>query len=158
MRGLLADLDYFWRNTAEYSFEFLARDLRVVFDCVVWILLLNFCSHLLVVILTRKQYKIMIKYKNYSSGFLRRPQIWQISVHFKLTIGGFFQNVRFVFQISQKNYSKKLSWAWNLNNLFTDMGENFNFQGKDSFLGIIFLGDWEIWKRNLTFWKKGTFN
>ena len=32
--------------------------------------------------------------------------------------GGFFQKVRFVFQISKsqkKKYSKNLSWAWNLN-------------------------------------------
>ena len=46
----------------------------------------------------------------------------------------FFQKVRFVFQISQKNYSKKLSWAWNLNKLFTNMGGNFKFQAQDSFL------------------------
>ena len=46
----------------------------------------------------------------------------------------FFQKVRFVFQISQKNYSKKLSWAWNLNKLFTDMDGNFKFQAQDSFL------------------------
>ena len=26
------------------------------------------------------------------------------------------------------------------------------------FFGILFLGDWEIWKTNLTFWKKGTFS
>ena len=34
------------------------------------------------------------------------------------TKGGFFQKVRFVFQISKsqkKKFSKKLSWAWNLN-------------------------------------------
>ena len=46
----------------------------------------------------------------------------------------FFQKVRFVCQISPKNYSKKLSWAWNLNKLFTDMGGNFKFQDQDSFL------------------------
>ena len=49
----------------------------------------------------------------------------------------FFQKVRFVFQISQspkKIISKKLSWAWNLNKLFTDMGGNFKFQAQDSFL------------------------
>ena len=54
-------------------------------------------------------------------------------------------------QISKKNYSKKLSWAWNLNKLFIDKGGNFKFQAQDSFFGIIFLGDWEILKTNLTF-------
>ena len=44
----------------------------------------------------------------------------------------FFQKVRFVSQISKKNYSKSLSWAWNLNKLFTIMGGNFKFQVQDS--------------------------
>ena len=35
------------------------------------------------------------------------------------------------------------------------MGRNFKFQAQDSFLESFF---WEIWKMNLTFWKKGTFS
>ena len=46
------------------------------------------------------------------------------AIHFQqyfqslITKGDFFQKVRFIFQISKsqkKKYSKKLSWAWNLN-------------------------------------------
>ena len=85
---------------------------------------------------------------------------WSEYSHFSVK-GGFFSESEIRFsnlRISQKNYSKKIPWAWNLNKLFTDMGGNFKFQAQDSFFGIIFLGDWEIWKTNLTFWKKGTFN
>jgi hypothetical protein len=60
----------------------------------------------------------------------------------------FFPKVRFVFQIFQNNYSKKLSWAGNLNKLFTIIGGNFKMQAQDSFW------DCEIWKTNLSFWKK----
>ena len=67
----------------------------------------------------------------------------------------FFQKVRFVFQISQINYSESLSWAWNLNKLFTVMGGNFKFQVQDSDTEYFIL---EIWKTNLTFWKKATFS
>ena len=62
------------------------------------------------------------------------------------TKGAFFSEseIRFSnFPISQKNYSKKLSWAWNLNKLFTDMGGNFQFQAQDSFLEYFF---WKIGK------------
>ena len=44
----------------------------------------------------------------------------------------FFQKVRFVFQISKKEYSILLSWAWNLNLLFTVIGGKFKFQVQDS--------------------------
>ena len=37
-----------------------------------------------------------------------------------------------------KNYSKILSWVWNLNKLFTDMGGNFKFQAQDFFWNIFF--------------------
>ena len=49
--------------------------------------------------------------------------------------GGFFSESEIRFSnlpISQKNYSKNLSWAWNLNKLFTVMGGNFKFQVQDS--------------------------
>ena len=51
--------------------------------------------------------------------------------------GGFFSESEIRFSnlpISQKNYSRKLSSALNLNKLFTDMGGNFKFQAEDSFL------------------------
>ena len=51
--------------------------------------------------------------------------------------GGFFSEsaIRFLhLQISKKKYSKKLSWAWNLNLLFTIIGRKFKFQAQDSFL------------------------
>ena len=51
--------------------------------------------------------------------------------------GGFFSESAICFsnpQSSNKNYSKSLSWAWNLNKLFTVMGGNFKFQAQDSFL------------------------
>ena len=47
----------------------------------------------------------------------------------------FFQIVQFVLQISKspkRKYSKSLSWAWNLNKLFTVMGGNFKFHVQDS--------------------------
>ena len=74
--------------------------------------------------------------------------------------GGFFQKVQFVFQISQSpkyKYSQKLSWARNLNLLFTVIGKKFKFQGQDSFLEYFYSGDWEVWKTHPTFWKKATF-
>ena len=52
-------------------------------------------------------------------------------------------------------YSKLLSWAWNLNLLFTVIGGKFKFQAQDSFLEYLFY--LEIWKTNHTFWKKDTF-
>ena len=51
--------------------------------------------------------------------------------------GGFFSESKIRFSnlpISQKHYSKKRSWAWNLNKLFTDMGRSFKFKAQDSFL------------------------
>ena len=37
-----------------------------------------------------------------------------------------------------KNYSKSLSWAWNLNKLFTVKGGNFKFHVQDSDLEYLF--------------------
>ena len=50
------------------------------------------------------------------------------------TKGVFFSESEIRFSNLPKNYSKKLSWAWNLNKLFTDVGGNFKFQAQDSFL------------------------
>ena len=72
----------------------------------------------------------------------------------RTNVGGFFQKVRFV---SKKNYSKSLSWAWNLNKLFTVMGGNFKFQVQDSDLEY-FLEIWRFEKTNRTFWKKPPMN
>ena len=55
--------------------------------------------------------------------------------------GGFFSESEIRssnLPIFQKKYSKKLSWSWNLNKLFADMGGNFKVQAQDSFFGIIF--------------------
>ena len=45
------------------------------------------------------------------------PKLFLPTVRKNCSKGVFFQKVRFVFQISksQKQYSKKLSWAWSLN-------------------------------------------
>jgi hypothetical protein len=70
--------------------------------------------------------------------------------------GAFYLESQIRFQnlpISQKNYSKKLSWAWNLK--FPPISVKNSAQ--DSFFEF-FLGDSEILKTNLTFWKKITFS
>ena len=69
----------------------------------------------------------------------------------------FFQKVWFVFQISKKNYSKSLSWTWNLNFPPLTVNNKFKFQAHDSFLKYFYFGDWEIWKMNHNFLKKATF-
>ena len=49
--------------------------------------------------------------------------------------------------IFQKNHSKKLSWAWHLNKLFTIKGENFKFQVQDSDLELLvhLIPFWLVW-------------
>ena len=71
----------------------------------------------------------------------------------------FFQRVRFVFQISQfpkniipKNYPELEIWIYCLL-IWAGIS---NFKIRIVFLEYLFLGDWEIWKTNLTFWKKDT--
>ena len=51
---------------------------------------------------------------------------------FNLLKGGFFSESSIRFSNLQKKYSKLLSWAWNLNLLFTVIGEKFKFQVQDS--------------------------
>ena len=65
----------------------------------------------------------------------------------------FFQKMRFIFQIS---HSLKNIIPNNYPELFTDMGGNFKFQFQDS-CWEFFFGEWEIWKTNITFWKKAPF-
>ena len=69
----------------------------------------------------------------------------------------FFQKVWCVFQISKKNYSKSLSWTWNLNFPPITVNNKFKFQAQDSNMEYFYFGDLEIWKTNRTFWKKDTF-
>ena len=60
--------------------------------------------------------------------------------------GGFYleREMRFSnLQISKEIYSKSLSWAWNLNELFTVFGGKFKFQVQDSDLEYFVL---EIWR------------
>ena len=60
--------------------------------------------------------------------------------------GGFYSEsaIRFLdLQISKTKYSEKLSWAWNLNLLFTVFGGKFKFQAQDSFSEYFFFGDLE---------------
>ena len=67
---------------------------------------------------------------------------------FDPTKGGFYSEsaIRFLdLQISKTKYSEKLSWAWNLNLLFTVFGGKFKFQAQDSFSEYFFwrFGDLE---------------
>ena len=87
------------------------------------------------------------------SNILKVSKIWSKILCIK---GGFFSEsaIRFSnLQISKKkNIPKKLSWTWNL-----------NFPPKTLYcywrvIWNIFFGDLEIWKTNLTFWKKATFS
>ena len=67
--------------------------------------------------------------------------------------GGFFSGSAIRFSnLQKKNYSNSLSWAWTLNKLFTVMGGNFKFQFQ--WFGVIYFGDLQISKTNLTLWKK----
>ena len=64
--------------------------------------------------------------------------------------GGFYSEsaIRFLdLQISKTKYSEKLSWAWNLNLLFTVFGGKFKFQTQDSFPEYFFLEIWRSEKR-----------
>ena len=59
-------------------------------------------------------------------------QIHKIGIHNNLIDTflkvAFFQKVRFVFQISPKKYSKKLSWAWNLKKFLLIWADISNFK------------------------------
>ena len=52
--------------------------------------------------------------------------------------GVFFSESAMCFSHCQNKYSKSLSWAWNLNKLFTVMGGKFKFQVQDSDLEYLF--------------------
>ena len=56
--------------------------------------------------------------------------------------GVFFQKVRFVFQISKINYSKSLSWTWNLKFPPITVNNLVKFQAQDSDLEYFS----EIWR------------
>ena len=68
------------------------------------------------------------------------------------TKGGFFSESAICFsnlQISQKKYSKKLFWAWNLNFPPIIANTKFKFQAQDSFLEYSFWRFWDLKKRSL---------
>ena len=52
--------------------------------------------------------------------------------------GSFYSESAMRLSNLQHNYSKSLSWAWNLNKLFTVFGGKFKFQGQDSDLEYFF--------------------
>ena len=58
------------------------------------------------------------------------------ALHTKLKVFFFFRKWDSFFKSPNlpKKLFQKLSWAWNLNKLLTDMGGNFKFQAQDSFL------------------------
>ena len=53
--------------------------------------------------------------------------------------GGFKSEDTGEFLLLQYKYSKSLSWAENLNNLFTVLGGKFKFSAHDSIFGIFIL-------------------
>ena len=55
-----------------------------------------------------------------------------------ITKGDFFSESAMCFSHFQNEYFKSLSWAWNLNKLFTVMGGKFKFQVQDSDLEYLF--------------------
>ena len=64
--------------------------------------------------------------------------------------------MRFVFQVPKK-YSTKLSWTWNLkfpSITYYVFSREFQISSSGWVFGIIFFADLEVWKTNLTFWKK----
>ena len=69
----------------------------------------------------------------------------------------FIQKVR-LFQISQKNYCKKLSWAWNLKFPPITVNNLFKFQAQDNFFWNGFFGRLEkrisLWGHSTTTWTK----
>ena len=78
--------------------------------------------------------------------------------------GGFFQKVQWNFfrfpNIKNKIFQKailSLKFKFPTNNSKVLLAGNLNFKLRIVFWNI-FLGDWEIWETNLTFWKKNTFS
>ena len=84
--------------------------------------------------------------------FFKSPILRKIKVDF-------IYKVWFVFfkspNLRKMKYSRFLSWAWNLN--FPPITVNNEFQAQDSNSEHFSFWNWEIWKRNHTFWKKVTF-
>ena len=65
---------------------------------------------------------------------------------------GFFSESAIRFSnlpISPQKYTKSLSWTWNLKFSPITVNSLYEFQTQ-----VSDLGSWEIWKTNLTFWKK----
>jgi len=115
-----------------------------------WLLNLEFCLLKLLIFHQKLLWNIRSR-PNFSTTFwVFRPVMRYVWSKLKLCAQkilkvAFFQKVRCVFQISKspkKNFSKNVSWTWNL-----------NFKLRIVFWNI-FFGDLEIWKTNRTFWKK----
>ena len=111
--------------------------------------------------------------QKYINEYIRKYNFWvhdNVNNHFtilayrlpqRLPKGGFFSESPMCFsnlQISKKNYSKSLSWTWNLNFPPITVNNKFKFQAQDSNLEYFYFGDLEIWKTNRTLWKKVTFS
>ena len=80
--------------------------------------------------------------------------VWTLKVAFFSESEILFSNL----QISKINYSKSLSWTWNLKFPPITVNNLFKFQAHRIVIWNIFFWDFEIWKMNRTFWKKATFN
>ena len=70
----------------------------------------------------------------------------------------FFRKCSVLFKSPKRNYSKSLSWRWNLNFSPITVNNKFKFKAEDSNLEYFFFEDLEIWKMSRTFWIKATFN
>ena len=69
--------------------------------------------------------------------------------------GGFKSDDTEEFSLCQNKYSKSLSWAENLNKLFTVLGGKFEFSAQDTDMEYLF---WQWKKSSSPFWLKTTFN
>ena len=65
------------------------------------------------------------------------PKIANYPIHISAK-GGFFSKSAMCFSHCQNKYSKSVSWAWNLNKLFSVMGGKFKFQVQESDLEYLF--------------------
>ena len=77
--------------------------------------------------------------------------------NFSMTKGGFKSEETGGFLLLQNKYSKSLSWAENLNKLFTALGGKFKFSAQDSDLeyqNLVFI----LEKYFSLFWLKATFS
>ena len=87
----------------------------------------------------------------------RVDKCWRPTGMLKLKVA-FFRKCNSFFKSSnlkKREYSKQLSWTWNLKPIAAN--NKFKFQTQDSNLEYFWGGDLEIWKTNRTFRIKATF-